>query len=178
MTEKDNAAAKSVEYEIVAKIRPDIAGTFAVGADLAEAVKMQATDEEKQRIVEMLVPLADPALDDHRGRHHREFLRALGDTRFEEQSGTQHRSVGDTSLELAAAAKSVEHQVVVKIRPDIAGTLSLDADLAEAVKAKATDEEKQRIVEKLLPRVDPALGDPRGAHHREFLRVLGVTDYK
>ena len=41
---KDDAAAKSVEHEIVACIRPDIAGTFSINAHLADAVDKHATD--------------------------------------------------------------------------------------------------------------------------------------
>ncbi|AQQ14342.1 hypothetical protein CGLAU_01775 [Corynebacterium glaucum] len=80
-------------------------------------------------------------------------------------------------LQFAAAAKSIEHEIVACIRPDIAGTFSIGADLANAVNAHATDDEKNRIIDALLPRANPALDDRRGDHHREFLRVLGVTDF-
>ena len=82
-----------------------------------------------------------------------------------------------TNLKDDAAAKSVEHEIVACIRPDIAGTFSINAHLADAVDKHATDEEKQRIIDELLPRANPALGDPRGDHHRRFLRTLGVTNF-
>lgn len=86
-------------------------------------------------------------------------------------------SYPDPKLIDNAAAKSVEHEIVACVRPDIAGTFSINANLADAVSKHATEEEKQRIIDELLPRANPALGDPRGDHHRQFLRTLGATNF-
>ncbi|WP_301925756.1 hypothetical protein [Corynebacterium glaucum] len=80
-------------------------------------------------------------------------------------------------LKFDAAAKSIEHEIVACIRPDIAGDFSVHTDLAAAVNAQATEDEKQQIVDKLLPRVNRSGEDGRIDHHREFLRILGVTDF-
>jgi len=80
-------------------------------------------------------------------------------------------------LKFDAAAKSIEHEIVACIRPDIAGDFSVHTDLAAAVNAQATEDEKQQIVDKLLPRVNRSAEDVRIDHHREFLRKLGVTDF-
>ena len=80
-------------------------------------------------------------------------------------------------LKVDAAAKSIEHEIVACIRPDIAGDFSAHADLAAAVIANATEDEKQQIIDKLLPRANGSAADIRSDHHRQFLRKLGVTDF-
>ncbi|MCQ4621498.1 hypothetical protein KBX19_09765 [Corynebacterium sp. CCUG 71335] len=79
-------------------------------------------------------------------------------------------------LKVDAAAKSIEHEIVACIRPDIAGHFSAQSDLASAVLANATEDERQQIVDKLLPRANGSAEDIRSDHHRRFLGKLGITD--
>ena len=77
-TGENNAAAISLSYEAVRKVRPDLAGELKLNVSYSSLLRAEASKEEISEVVSLLRPYAERSFADPRARYITWFLIALG----------------------------------------------------------------------------------------------------